>query len=87
MDFERLTAIGDNLSAIYVSGERAEDMALRFRYAGIPAEKLRIYKDYGELMDAILAQDRPAYLMPTYTAMLGLREKISKTYGFKDFWE
>ena len=87
VDFERLTAMGDNLSAIYVSGERAEDMALRFRYAGIPAEKLRIYKDYGELMDAILAQDRPAYLMPTYTAMLGLREKISKTYGFKDFWE
>ena len=87
VDFERLTAMGDNLDAVYVSGVRAEDMALRFRYAGIPMEKLRIYKDYAKLMEAILAQDKPACIMPTYTAMLGLREKISKTYGIKEFWE
>ena len=87
VDFERLAAMGDRLAGIYTSGERAEDMALRFHYAGVPAEKLRIYKDYGQLLDAVLAQDKPVYLMPTYTAMLGLREKISKTYGFKNFWE
>ncbi len=87
VEFERLAALGDRLDGLYVSGERAEDMALRFRYAGIPTEKLRVIKDYGRLMEAILAQDKPAYLMPTYTAMLELREKISKTYGFKDFWE
>ena len=86
-DFERLTAMGDRLDAIYVSGVRAEDMALRFRYAGIPTDKLRLYKDYGTLMEAILAQDKPACIMPTYTAMLDLRNHISRTYGIKEFWE
>ena len=55
--------------------------------AGIPVEKLTVCKDYGELMKLCTEQDKPVYIMPTYTAMLNLREKISKTYGFKDFWE
>ena len=87
VDFERLNAMGDRLAGIYVSGPRAEDMALRFRYAGFPMEKLRVYKGYGELMEAVLAQDKPACIMPTYTAMLELRNHISKTYGIKEFWE
>ena len=62
-------------------------MAMRFKYAGVPLEKIRVIKDYGELVTACISQDKPVYIMPTYTAMLGLREKISKTYGFKDFWE
>ena len=62
-------------------------MAVRFKYAGVPADKLQVVRDYGELIRACVAQDRPVYIMPTYTAMLELREKLSKTYGFKDFWE
>ncbi len=87
VDFEQLTAMEDCLAGIYVSGIRAEDMALRFRYAGIPTEKLKIYKEYGALMEAILAQDKPACIMPTYTAMLDLRNYITKQYGAKEFWK
>lgn len=87
VDFERLLTMGDNLKAVYVSGVRAEDMALRFKYAGIPVEKLHVEKDYGALMTQLTAQDDPVYVMPTYTAMLDLREKISHTYGFKEYWE
>ncbi len=87
VDFERVAEMGDRLTGLYVSGTRAEDIAVRFKYAGVPVEKLRIIKDYGALVEACLAQDKPVYIMPTYTAMLQLREKISKTYGFKDFWE
>lgn len=32
--FERLTDMGDTLREVYLSGTRAEDMALRFLYAG-----------------------------------------------------
>ena len=53
----------------------------------IPTEKIRVIQDYGALVDACLQQDAPVYIMPTYTAMLALREKISRTYGFKEFWE
>ena len=87
VDFEKLLEMGDQLSGIYVSGNRAEDMAVRFKYAGIPVEKLRVIKDHAELMRACLDQPNPVYIMPTYTAMLSLRNYISKTFGFKQFWE
>lgn len=87
VDFERLNSMGDNIKMIYASGNRAEDMAMRLKYAGVPLEKIAVEKDYGKLMETVTAQPDPVYLMPTYTAMLELREKISHTYGFKDFWE
>ena len=87
MDFERVVEMGDKLSGLIVSGVRADDMAIRFKYAGLPLEKLQVIKDYDQLIKTCIAQDKPVYIMPTYTAMLGLRERISKTYGFKDFWE
>ena len=87
VDFEKLAQMGDQLAHLYVSGVRAEDMAVRFKYAGIPVEKITVCKDYGALMEQCTSQPKPVYIMPTYTAMLNLREKISKTYGFKDFWE
>ena len=86
-DFEKLAAMGENLSSVYVTGIRADDMAMRMHYAGVPAEKIRVNKDYGALMEELTAQEKPVYIMPTYTAMLELRTTISKKYGFKAFWE
>ena len=87
VDFEKLLSLGDDLEAVYVSGIRAEDMALRFKYAGIPGEKLHLEKDYDRLMEQMTAQPNPVYLMPTYTAMLHMRDRISRKYGFKEYWE
>ena len=53
----------------------------------IPEEKLRVCPDWDGLLSAITGQDKPVYIMPTYTAMLSLREKISRDYGYKKFWE
>ena len=87
VDIERLVAMGDTLGKVLVSGNRADDMAMRFKYAGLPAEKLMVVRDYLELTKACIAEGRPCYIMPTYTAMLDLRGAISKNYGFKAFWE
>ena len=87
VDFERLVEMGDTLKSIYVSGVRAEDMALRFQYAGFPVDRLHVVKDYGELMEQATKQNAPVFVMPTYTAMLDLRSTISKRYGYKQFWE
>ena len=86
VDFERLIAM-EQLEKIVVSGIRADDMAMRFKYAGMPEEKIEIIRDYGQLVESLTAQDKPVYIMPTYTAMLELRGTISKNYGFKAFWE
>ena len=87
VDFERLTEMGNQIAAIDVSGRRAEDMALRFKYAGFPQERLRVNKDYASLIEDAVALGRPVYIMPTYTAMLALRGPISKVYGYKNYWE
>ncbi len=87
VDIERLVAMGDTLGKVFVSGNRADDMAIRFKYAGLPAEKLVVVRDYLELTKACIAERRPCYIMPTYTAMLNLRGTISKHFGFKAFWE
>ena len=87
VDFERLVEMGDTLDQVLVSGVRADDMAMRFKYAGMPEEKIRVIRDYGELTKACIASGKPVFIMPTYTAMLALRNSISKYYGFKAFWE
>lgn len=86
VDFERLVAM-EQLTKIVVSGVRADDMAMRFKYAGMPVDKIEVIRDYSQLVKSLIQEDKPVYIMPTYTAMLGLRGVISKEYGFKAFWE
>ena len=87
VDFERLTAMESVLQEIYVSGCRAEDMALRLKYAGFPAERLHVQKNYAALITDMTASRRPVIVMPTYTAMLEVRGTISKRYGYREFWQ
>ncbi len=87
VDFERLTAMEDVLKEIYVSGCRAEDMALRLKYAGFPTERLHIQKNYPAFIEQMTASKLPVIVMPTYTAMLELRGTISKRYGYREFWQ
>lgn len=87
VDFETLQRIDDKLTGILVSGKRADDMAVRFKYAGIPLEKIHVIKDNQQLVDAFTGQNEPVFIMPTYTAMMELRAMISKRFGYKNFWE
>ncbi|MGI6029234.1 MAG: MurT ligase domain-containing protein [Candidatus Heteroscillospira sp.] len=87
VNFEVLLNMGSNLTRVLVSGVRADDMALRLYYAGIPKEKILVIHDYDKLIDTMLASDKPVFIMPTYTAMLDLRGRLSARFGFKNFWE
>ena len=59
VDFESLQRIEDNLTGVLVSGIRADEMAMRFKYAGIPEEKIKVIKDYEKLIDEFTSQDAP----------------------------
>lgn len=87
VDFERVAACSDKYSGIYVSGVRADDMALRLKYAGIPEDRIELVRDYGELISRITETDEPVYILPTYTAMFDLRIELSKIVEIKAFWE
>lgn len=87
VDFEKIASQQDKLSEIYVSGIRAEDMAVRFRYAGFPPEKIHVQKSYHRLMEEASSHGLPVFVMPTYTALIDLRGTLCKQYGLKNFWE
>ena len=86
-DFEGLAALSGRLENIIVSGDRAGDMRVRVKYAGIPDERITMQRDYGELVEWMQRQEKPVYIMPTYTAMLELRQQIIDRCGGQEFWE
>jgi UDP-N-acetylmuramyl tripeptide synthase len=62
------------------SGTRAEEMALRLKYAGIDAQAIDVQRDLGGSLDSAVANDgdgRPLYALPTYTALLELRDLLA----------
>jgi UDP-N-acetylmuramyl tripeptide synthase len=87
VDFERLTDLGDRLAGVLISGDRAEDMNVRLKYAGVPPEKRRVVTDNEALVAALAAQELPAVIMPTYTAMMDLRPVMARAAGGGAFWE
>jgi len=75
-DFELLR---NRVRRVSCSGTRAEEMALRLKYAGIDAE-IAVDRDLGSSLDAAIAAGeaaRPLYALPTYTALLELRDLLS----------
>src|SRR3954447_16582952 len=62
------------------SGTRAEEMALRLKYAGIDAP-IAVDRDLGRSLDTAVADgDRgmPLFALPTYTALLDLRDLLAE---------
>jgi lipid II isoglutaminyl synthase (glutamine-hydrolysing) len=61
------------------SGTRAEEMALRLKYAGVDAE-LAVDRDLGRSLDSAIerAASEHVYALPTYTALLDLRDLLAR---------
>ncbi|HKF81305.1 MAG TPA: MurT ligase domain-containing protein [Thermoleophilaceae bacterium] len=75
-DFELLDG---RVRRVTCSGARAEEMALRLKYAGIDAE-LAVERDLGRSLDSAVAalDGGPLYALPTYTALLELRDLLAR---------
>jgi lipid II isoglutaminyl synthase (glutamine-hydrolysing) len=59
------------------SGTRAAEMALRLKYAGVPTARLAVEPNLEAGLDRALSTGAgPVYALPTYTAMLTLREAL-----------
>ena len=87
VDFEALSGIAGRIDRIIVSGDRAPDMAVRIKYAGIAPEHIEIERDYEKLVSGLEKQSLPVFIMPTYTAMFDLRGEIGKHTDVKAFYE
>ncbi|MEK6846755.1 MAG: MurT ligase domain-containing protein [Nanoarchaeota archaeon] len=69
-------ALAGKTSNIDIAGTRAWDMALRLKYANIKIVQKNVHKDLNTaIIQAIgkLAKDDTLYILPTYTALIGLQ--------------
>ncbi len=84
-DFEMLA---DRVGWVTCAGTRAAELALRLKYAGLPRERLTVIPAVGAALDAAL-RDRPGdrlFALPTYTALLELREELQRRGHVAAFW-
>jgi lipid II isoglutaminyl synthase (glutamine-hydrolysing) len=84
-DFELLA--GD-VRQVVCSGTRAPEMALRLKYAGWPQSALEVSEPIRASLDrAVSSADGHLYALPTYTALLELRNLLADRGLAPEYWE
>ena len=87
VDFEPLLA---RVGRIVATGDRAAELGLRFTYAGLPRERLELVPDLEQALERGLELTQPGdelAVLPTYTAMLGLRAIATRRGLTRPYWE
>ena len=87
VDFEPL---GAGLEQLIATGGRAHELALRFKYGGVPSERIEVVSELERGLDRALERT-PAggelVVLPTYTAMLALRRIAADRGLVRPYWE
>jgi UDP-N-acetylmuramyl tripeptide synthase len=88
-DYELLAG---RVRSVTCAGTRAPELALRLKYAGIDPRRITVIDDLAQALTAAAA-DRPSagggeplYALPTYTAMLALRELLVRRGEASSSW-
>ncbi len=87
VDFEPLLG---SLERLVATGERAAELALRFKYAGLPESAIDVRPSLEDALDHALAVTPPGselVVLPTYTAMLALRDLVARRGFARPYWE
>ncbi|MGI8422954.1 MAG: MurT ligase domain-containing protein [Chloroflexota bacterium] len=86
-DFEHAS---DHVASLVVSGRRAEDLALRLKYARALTGEPHVEHDLARALDAALAQtptNATLFCVLTYTTMLALRKVLTTRGHVPAYWE
>jgi UDP-N-acetylmuramyl tripeptide synthase len=87
VDFEPLL---DGLESLVASGDRAAELALRFKYAGLADAAIEVEPSLERALDRGLELTPPGgelVVLPTYTAMLGLQRIVAERGLARPYWE
>lgn len=84
VDFEMLSDCQEYFREFVCSGQRAEEMALRLKYAGITESRLTVVGDFKDAVKRVLGgQTDKSYVLATYTALWPV-ERILSGYAERD---
>jgi len=87
VDFEPLLG---NLTRLVATGDRAAELALRFKYGGLDASAIDVLPSLDSALDRGLELTPPGgelVVLPTYTAMLALRRIVGERGFVRPYWE
>ena len=87
VDFEPLL---DGLETIVATGERAAELALRFKYGGLDPSCIVVERDLAAALDRglmLTPEGGELVVLPTYTAMLALQRLVVERGLAKPYWE
>jgi UDP-N-acetylmuramyl tripeptide synthase len=88
VDFERLARTSRS-PLIVASGRRAADLAVRLKYAGVPAERISVEPRAAAALQLVAQLGKAGdarMILPTYTAMLELRAVAERAGAVEPFW-
>jgi hypothetical protein len=72
------------------TGDRAAELALRFKYGGFDEQAIEVVPELEAALDRAL-ELTPAggelIALPTYTAMLALRDIVARRGFVRQYWE
>ncbi|MGH3136148.1 MAG: MurT ligase domain-containing protein [Gaiellaceae bacterium] len=87
VDFEPIL---EHVGRVVVSGDRAAELGLRLLYGGLPDDRLEVEPSLERALDhglALVDAGTELVVLPTYTAMLALREILSARGLVRPYWE
>jgi len=87
VDLEQLVP---DLASLVASGTKAEEVALRMKYAGVGLEDIRVIPGRKAALDAALARippDEPLYILAGYAPMREFRRIMQRRGWVPPFWE
>jgi UDP-N-acetylmuramyl tripeptide synthase len=87
VDFEPLL---DKLDVVVATGDRAAELGLRCKYAGMAGDAIVVEPDLERALDLGLARTSVGgelVVLPTYTAMLALRRIVAARGHTRPYWE
>ncbi|MGO8947261.1 MAG: MurT ligase domain-containing protein [Ktedonobacterales bacterium] len=87
IELEELTP---QIASLVTSGTKAEELAMRFKYAGVPENRMQVVPERTAALDKALANVEPGgtlYILSGYTPLHELRRVMVQRGWVQPFWE
>jgi UDP-N-acetylmuramyl tripeptide synthase len=79
--------LAPHLERMVCAGTRAAELAVRLKYAGVDPARLTVIEELEPALAAALSGgEGPLYVLPTYTALLELRELLARSGEAQEYW-